>query len=257
MYRRGFSCLCSALYIFRPSWNSVGTLFCISDLWRGWENARWVAGLGASGWRRPHHCRAVVAPGSTWIFSRALWISSSFYVKTVIPPPLPPASEARAWGELTDWLVHGTYGSGLTLAHGTFIRPPPRTYGSGRPAHGTGWLASCARTFRIPNGAAEGRRIAPESFSRDPSAKLGIAAPAPPRVGPSSAVQLFEMWNAVTDCRICRNRWTSGTNDAECQEISEVVSRNVAKARTRLGLEQARLQAGPDADIRDQQAIRR
>ena len=74
----------------------------------------------------------------------------------------------------------------------------------------------------------------------------------PLSVGPAVAAQLFEMWNVLTDCRISRNRWSLGANDVERQEFCDAVSRNVAKVRTRLGLEQARLQAGLGAEIRDQ-----
>ena len=58
------------------------------------------------------------------------------------------------------------------------------------------------------------------------------------------------MWGAVADRRISRNRWTLGADlDQEC---FEGVARNVAEARTRLGLEHARLPAGLDGEIRDQ-----
>ena len=71
-------------------------------------------------------------------------------------------------------------------------------------------------------------------------------------MGPSIAAQLFEMWNIVTHRRISRNQSTLGTNNVERKKCFEAASRNVTKARFRLGLEQVRVQAGSEAVVRGQ-----
>ena len=81
---------------------------------------------------------------------------------------------------------------------------------------------------------------------------LELSSPSPLSVGPALAAQSFVMWNVATDRRIAKNRWALETQNMESKESSEAASRNVFEARVRLGLEQARGQAGLETALRDQ-----
>ena len=130
--------------------------------------------------------------------------------------------------------------------------PPAISAGIGDKARAWDWWVDQARTG-VPD---------PEWRRRESIDRIGIilarllrrigGCRLPLSAGPPAATQPFELWNAVTDCRFSHNQWALGANDAECKGLYDGASRNVARARTRLGLEQARLHAGADAAIRDQ-----
>ena len=117
--------------------------------------------------------------------------------------------------------------------------PVAVTAGVGDKARAWGRLVGPARTD-VPD---------PEWRRREQIDRLGfIFARLSHKIG-DCRLPLIVGPSIATDRRISRNRKNLGANDAEHQEFFKGTSRNVAKARLRLGSGHARLQAGPNAGI--------
>ena len=69
-------------------------------------------------------------------------------------------------------------------------------------------------------------------------------------VGAKVALQLFACSNSIADLRIAKNNWPLASDDPGLGEFSEVVSRNVHRARIRLTLEKYRAQNGSESEPR-------